>query len=57
MEWSGWDTCVGQCRHPPGNSRGNDEHICEAGVCFSVRSMELEWKEVSGSYDSLCEQV
>ena len=57
MEWSGWDTCVGQCRHPPGNSRGNDEHICEAGVCFSVRSMELEGKEVSGSYDSLCEQV
>ena len=48
-EWSAQDPCVGQCRHNPGNSRANDGNVCEAGGCFSVRRIELEWKEVSGS--------
>ena len=33
----------------PGNSRANDEHISETGVGFSVSSIELGWKAVSGS--------
>ena len=57
--WSGLDGTPVSARvdTPPGNARADHEHICEAGVCFSVRSIDLEWKEVAGSYDSLCEQV
>ena len=44
---------MGQCGYNPGNSRANDEHVCEDGVCFSVRRIEPECKEISGSQDSL----
>ena len=48
-EWSARDPCLGQCKNNPGNLRASDEHVCEAGVCFSVRRIELEWKDVSWS--------
>ena len=48
-EWSARDPCLGQCKNNPGNLRASDEHVFEAGVCFSVRRIELEWKDVSGS--------